>query len=85
MILLVINKLTRNLIRGEYKKGHSLEPVEIALDKYILNYDAMILVEAIKNPRIEFISNNDTFVIGDGSALDIVYQDYLSAQLIDLP
>ena len=82
MKLLVINSLTRNLIRGGYKKGHSLEPLKIADDLYILNYEAMILVEEIKNPKITFVENNDTFTIGDGSAYDLIYQEYLSNQSI---
>jgi len=78
MKLLVLDTPTRNLIRGEYKKGHSLEPVEIAKGKYILNYDAMIEVQAIKNPHVAFMTEN-WFIVGDGSSNDLLYQEYLEA------
>jgi hypothetical protein len=64
------------MIRGEYKKYYVLEPIKIATGKYILNYDAMIPVQAIRNPHVEFIGE-DWFIKGDGSPNDLIYQQYL--------
>lgn len=79
MKLLVINKVTRNIIRGQYKKAHSLEPIEIAPNNYILNYDAMIEVQAIKNPHVAFMTEN-WFIPNDGSDNDLLYEEFLNAQ-----
>lgn len=76
MKLLVLNKVERNIVRGQYKKGYILEPIEIALNIYILNYDRMVDIKVINNP----VFFNKWFIIGDGSAYDILYQEFLNNQ-----
>lgn len=76
MELIVLNKTERDLVRGEYKKGHIIEPIEVDADTYVLNKDAMqvikpILKKAKYNP---IVNSTKSFVVGDKSAEDVKYK-----------
>ena len=84
MRLLFINKSIRDKIRGTWKRYNKLEPIEVVKDTwYILGLDDILRI--MPNLTKEKISHFMLlgvrwFTVGDGSALDIKYQEYLAAQ-----
>lgn len=76
MELIVLNKTERDLARGEYKKGHIIEPVEIDTGTFILNKDAMEAIKPIlkKAKYSSIVNSSKSFVVGDNSAEDVKYK-----------
>ena len=75
MILYKLNNGQANAVRGPYKKQHECDPIFIE-DKF------HILHKGIENdaPELDVKVNFNAFkefTIGDGSADDIIYQDWL--------
>lgn len=88
MRLLVMNKTVADKIRGTWKQYHELQPLEVVKDTwYLLNLDAILRIKPnLKNSRYaDMIKDNVMwFTVGDGSQLDIRYQQYLASQQQDV-
>ena len=85
MRLLVINKTIANKCKGFWKAHHELLPIEVKTDThYILNLDAILRIKPnLNGDKYAEIRDNVTwFTVGDGSDLDIKYQEYLAAQAL---
>lgn len=87
MRLLVMNKTVADKIRGVWKANNELQPLEVETDTwYLLNLDAILRIKPnLKDSKYADIikDNVQWFTVGDGSQLDIKYQEYLAAQVIE--
>ena len=87
MKLLVFNKSVRDKIRGTWKKYNTLEPIEVVPDTwYILGLDDILRIRPnlADSKYADLIKENVMwFTVGDGSNLDIKYQEYLASTKSD--
>ena len=76
MELIVLNKTERDLVSGEYKKGHIIEPIEVDVDTFILNKHAIQVIKPIlkKAKFSPIVNSSKSFVVGDKSAEDVKYK-----------
>ena len=83
MRLLVLSKAQADKIRGTWKRYHVFIPVEVVAGTwYLLNLDRILeLKPALKGEKYKDLRDAVMwFTVGDGSNLDIKYQEYLDTQ-----
>lgn len=77
-VLIKLNAGQRTAVRGPYKSQHQCEPIEIEFPNFYILNEEITTVEELKL-KINF-DPLPRFTIGDGSADDLIYQEYLLEQ-----